>query len=92
MELDNLLLRTAEAAKYATELGRRTSPSLLRKFRAKGVNDPGSKGPSWTRAPNGDCMYSRPDLKQWVSEYLGSCRPMAPAEPPAHLRSKLRAA
>lgn len=87
MKPDNFLLRTAEAARLATELGRRTSPSLLRKLRAKGTADPGTKGPPWKRAPNGDCLYSRPDIQHWVGAFLAECRPLEPAQQPERLRS-----
>ena len=78
-------LRTAAAAAYASRAGRQTSPSLLRKLRLKGTEDPGEKGPPWERAPNGDCLYPVSGLDVWIAEYLSALRPGLSAEPPRHL-------
>jgi hypothetical protein len=78
-------LRTAEAAAYATGLGRNTSASSLRKYRLRGPDDPGEHGPPWERAPNGDCLYGVPGLDAWVAEYLSALRPAEPADQPSHL-------
>jgi hypothetical protein len=78
-------LLVADAAKYLTHEGRRTSPSLLRKLRLKGPEDPGPKGPPWARASNGYCLYPKSGLDAWVAEYKASLRPMAPSQMPSRL-------
>jgi hypothetical protein len=84
-------LRTSRAATYATDRGRKTSPSALRKYRLRGQDDPGERGPPWDRAPNGDCVYSVVGLDAWVDEYLRSLKPAQQADPPAHLRQRASA-
>lgn len=79
------MLRTKAAADYLTSRGKQTSPSLLRKQRLKGPDDPGPRGPSWVRAPNGDALYPVSALEKYLAHYYALLRPMASAEPPAHL-------
>jgi hypothetical protein len=85
MTIDSQRLRTAAAAAYLSARGRQTSPSLLRKLRLRGVDDPGERGPPWERAPNGDCLYPVSALEQYLAAYNARLVPMAPAEPPEHL-------
>ena len=79
-------LRTSAAARYLTERGKQTSPSLLRKQRLKGADDPGSRGPDWLRAPNGDCLYPLSSLDRYLAAYRAQLVPMAPGEAPAQRR------
>lgn len=80
------MLRTSAAADFLSNNGKPTSASLLRKQRLKGPDDPGTQGPPWVRAPNGDCLYSVDGLRAYLAKYHAQLRPMAPTEPPPHLR------
>jgi hypothetical protein len=76
-------LRTSDAARFLTGRGKQTSVSLLRKLRTKGADDPGDHGPSWVRAPNGDCLYPVSSLEQYLADYHAKLRPMAAMEAPS---------
>ena len=75
-------LRTRDTAKWLTERGKRTSPSLLRKQRLMGRDDPGDHGPDWVRAPNNDCLYPVSALERYIDAWYARVRPMAAAKPP----------
>jgi predicted DNA-binding transcriptional regulator AlpA len=54
-------LRTTDAARY---LG--ISPSLLRKMRTRGPNDPSSRGPSYIRLSPSLIVYELAELDRWL--------------------------
>lgn len=57
-------LQTAEAARY---LG--VSRSLLRKWRLKGTDDPGEKGPPYCRITRQLVVYQVADLDAWLWQH-----------------------
>jgi hypothetical protein len=60
---------TAEAARFCTENGRRISVSALRKYRIKGAQDPGERGPRFMRDPStGKALYLERDLLAWIDD------------------------
>lgn len=61
--------KTPAAARY---LG--VSPSLLRKFRLKGCDDPGQHGPKYVRFESGLILYTRESLDAWLSSATNSDR------------------
>jgi hypothetical protein len=57
-------LRTTDAAKY---LG--VSPSLLRKFRMRGPDDPGQAGPEFIRLSPSLIVYEITALDAWLDQH-----------------------
>ena len=79
-------LRTAAAARYATERGRPTSPHTLRRLRLRGVDDPGEPGPVWVRDPDTThCFYTTEALDAWVARWQARLQEATPMSRPAHL-------
>lgn len=60
-------LRTAAAARY---LG--ISPSLLRKFRLRGPDDPGDHGPPYIRLSSSLIVYELVELDRWFDAHRGT--------------------
>jgi hypothetical protein len=86
MDNTSQYLLTAAAAQYLSAGGRRASASLLRKFRMKGLTDPGDHGPRWVRDPGGYCLYRREDLDAYLAEWRARLRPMERRGIPPQLR------
>jgi len=57
-------LQTADAARY---LG--VSPSLLRKMRMRGPEDPGGAGPKFIRLSPQLVVYDIAELDAWIDEH-----------------------
>jgi hypothetical protein len=82
MEVEStaVLLTTREASIYCKSRGRAVSMGSLRRYRARGPDDPGEKGPDFVRDELGLCRYPVQALEGWIAMWRARCKFRAPGK------------
>jgi len=74
------LPRTVQIGDAARYLG--VSKSLMRLWRLRGPDDPGEKGPAWSRLSRNCVIYEVSELDRWLNERLATGLRRAAPKPP----------
>lgn len=87
MESTTVLLTTREAIIWCKSRGRTVSVRTLERYRCRGDEDPGEKGPDFIRDERGICLYPVQALEGWIAMWRARCKFRAPGKFRGHVDS-----